>query len=94
MPPGRFGTNSTPQLSLPEMDVPDVPPAAPPKSIEIAVGAVYRMRRVHPCGGWEWRVVRVGADIGMVCLKCERHVLVERRRFESRMKALVPPASG
>lgn len=64
------------------------------KPLEIAVDAVYRMRRVHPCGGWEWRVVRVGADIGMVCLKCDRHVLVDRRRFESRVKVLVPPASG
>ena len=74
------------------MDTPDGPASPRAKTLEIAVGAVYRMRRAHPCGGWEWRVVRAGSDIGMVCLTCDRHVAVERGRFVSRMKAVVPPA--
>ncbi len=57
---------------------------------EISEGEVYRMRRQHPCGGWEWRVFRAGADIGIECLTCQRRVILERRKFESRMKALVP----
>ena len=56
---------------------------------EISEGEVYRMRRQHPCGGWEWRVFRAGADIGIECLTCQRRVILERRKFESRMKALV-----
>jgi len=56
---------------------------------DIAVGQVYRMRRQHPCGGWEWRVTRTGADIGMECLVCRRRVVLERRRFEARVKLLV-----
>jgi hypothetical protein len=61
---------------------------------DIAVGQVYRMRRPHPCGGVEFRVYRTGADIGIECLTCGRRVMVERRRFESRAKSLVTPASG
>ena len=61
-----------------------------PKAAE---GAVYRMRRQHPCGGWEWQVFRTGADIGMECLTCKRRVMLERRKFESRVKALVPRES-
>lgn len=61
---------------------------------EILVGEVYRMRRQHPCGGWEWQVYRTGADIGMECLTCKRRVMVERRRFESRMKARVSSPHG
>lgn len=57
--------------------------------IEIQEGEVYRMRRQHPCGGWEWKVFRTGADIGIECVTCRRRVMVERRRFESRMKHLV-----
>ena len=57
---------------------------------EISEGEVYRMRRQHPCGGWEWKVFRAGADIGIACLTCQRRVILERRKFESRMKALVP----
>ncbi|MCC7363213.1 MAG: DUF951 domain-containing protein [Dehalococcoidia bacterium] len=51
------------------------------------------MRRPHPCGGLDFRVFRTGADIGIECLTCGRRVLVERRRFESRAKALVPHAA-
>ncbi len=56
---------------------------------EIVEGQVYRMRRQHPCGGWEWTVYRTGADIGMECTTCKRRVMLERRKFESRMKAPV-----
>lgn len=59
---------------------------------EVQPGEVYRMRRQHPCGGWEWRVTRVGADIGLECLGCGRRVMLERRRFETRMKARVRAA--
>ncbi len=59
---------------------------------EINAGEVYRMRRKHPCGGWEWRVYRTGADIGMECLTCGRRTMVERRRFEARAKTLVTPS--
>ena len=61
---------------------------------EINVGEVYRMRRRHPCGGWEWKVYRTGADIGIECLTCRRRALLERRRFESRMKVRVSPANA
>jgi hypothetical protein len=44
------------------------------------------MRRKHPCGGWEWRVYRTGADIGIECLTCGRRVMLERRHFEARVK--------
>ena len=60
---------------------------------EVAVGDVWRMRRRHPCGSWEWRVYRVGADIGLVCLECGRRVMLERRRFEQRAKSRVSAAS-
>ena len=60
--------------------------------IEVNPGEVYRMRRQHPCGGWEWKVYRIGADIGIECLTCGRRVMVERRRFETRVKSrIVPP---
>ncbi|TAK34263.1 MAG: DUF951 domain-containing protein [Chloroflexota bacterium] len=54
--------------------------------MEIRVGDVVQMRKIHPCGSYEWRVVRVGADIGIKCMKCERRVLLERSIFERRVK--------
>ncbi|MCL4858815.1 MAG: DUF951 family protein [Caldilineaceae bacterium] len=52
----------------------------------IYVGDVVEMRKTHPCGGSQWRVDRVGADIGMVCLTCKRRVLLPRRKFTHQMK--------
>ena len=58
-------------------------------SIEIKLGDVVRLRKAHPCGSYEWEVVRVGADIGLKCLKCQRRVLLERGVFERRVKEFV-----
>lgn len=60
---------------------------------DVAVGDIYRMRRQHPCGGWEWAVYRVGADIGIECTTCKRRVMLERRRFESRVKQRLTPGA-
>jgi len=59
--------------------------------MEIKPGDVVRLKKQHPCGGSEWRVVRVGADIGIKCLKCQHYVVLERGVFERRLKG---PASG
>lgn len=57
--------------------------------MEIRLGDVYRLRKPHPCGSLDWRVVRLGADIGIRCLQCNRRVLIERPVFERRVKTLL-----
>ncbi len=58
-------------------------------TIEVKLGDTVRLRKAHPCGSYEWEVVRVGADIGLECLKCQRRVLLERGVFERRAKESV-----
>ncbi len=57
--------------------------------LELRLDDVLRLRKPHPCGGYEWRVVRLGADIGLVCLTCGRRVLLTRREVEKRLKLVV-----
>jgi hypothetical protein len=57
--------------------------------MEIKLGDVVRLKKKHPCGSNEWQVVRVGADIGIKCLKCQRRVLLERSVFERRVKTFI-----
>jgi hypothetical protein len=57
--------------------------------LEIFLGDVVRLRRAHPCGSREWLVDRLGADIGLRCQGCGRHVLLERRTLEARLEAFV-----
>jgi len=68
----------------------------PPPILDLRLGDVLRLRKPHPCGGYEWRVVRLGADIGLECLTCGRRVLLERREVEKRTKTVVSrgPAPG
>ena len=56
---------------------------------EIHLRDVVRMRKPHPCGNYEWDVVRLGADIGIRCRACGRRVLMPRSQFTRRVKALV-----
>jgi hypothetical protein len=56
---------------------------------DLGLGDVVRMRKQHPCGGYEWRVVRLGADIGLVCQTCGRRIMLERRALKNRIKTIV-----
>jgi len=57
--------------------------------LEIKIGDVVRLKKVHPCGGYDWQVVRLGADIGIKCLKCERRLMLSRSIFERRVKEFI-----
>ncbi len=59
---------------------------------EIHVGDLARLRKPHPCGSYEWRVTRIGADIGLQCQGCGRRVMLTRREFQKRLKKLTPRA--
>jgi hypothetical protein len=65
--------------------------------MDIKIGNTVRLKKKHPCGSYEWQVVRLGADIGIKCLKCQHRVLLPRSVFEHRVKSVIPreePAPG
>jgi hypothetical protein len=60
-----------------------------PTVLSLLLGDIVRLRRVHPCGGDAWLVDRLGADIGLRCQTCGRHVLLERATLERRLAGFV-----
>jgi hypothetical protein len=71
------------------------------KFVEVHVGDVVRLRKPHPCGGTDWTIVRLGADIGLRCAGCEHRIMLARSVFERRLKAFLsravpldPPPAG
>jgi hypothetical protein len=58
---------------------------------DLKLDDVVRLRKTHPCGSTDWKVVRLGADIGLVCLGCGRRVMLERRELSKRLKKMLPP---
>ena len=57
--------------------------------LPLLLGDMVRLQRGHPCGGDTWLIDRLGADIGLRCQTCARHVLVDRRLLERRLVEFV-----
>lgn len=57
--------------------------------LPLLLGDVVRLRRRHPCGDDTWLIDRLGADIGLRCRGCRRHVLLGRRQLERRLVEFV-----
>jgi len=72
----------------------DRPRTAADPVLPLSAGDVVRLRKTHPCGGREWSIARVGADIGLVCSTCGRRVLLDRRDAERRIVAFVSRAGS
>ena len=53
---------------------------------DLQLNDILRLRKPHPCGSYEWTVVRLGADIGLECRVCKRRVLLTRRELSKRLK--------
>ena len=56
------------------------------KIIKIAVGDILRMKKQHPCGCFEFTVLRIGSDIRVKCLGCDRDMNVPREKLEKKIK--------
>lgn len=59
----------------------------------VRVGDVMRLKKPHPCGTNEWEVTRLGMDVWLTCLGCERRVRLLRYDFDRRFKGFVRRAS-
>ncbi|MFW6056203.1 MAG: DUF951 domain-containing protein [Chloroflexota bacterium] len=57
--------------------------------VELQEGDVVALRKPHVCGGVDWKVTRVGADIGLSCVTCGRVILLPRHEFRARLRRIV-----
>lgn len=53
------------------------------------LGSIVVMKKQHPCGTNEWEIVRVGADIKIRCMNCNRTVLIPRIEFNKKLKKVI-----
>jgi hypothetical protein len=57
--------------------------------MDLELNDIVRLKKKHPCGGSEWRVLHTGADIRIQCTTCRRVVMLPRTELERRIVALV-----
>ncbi len=62
--------------------------------MQILIDDIVQMRKPHACGGDTWRVVRIGAEIGLRCQTCQRKVLLPRSEVERRVRRFVQRGTG
>ncbi|SUY48535.1 Bacterial protein of uncharacterised function (DUF951) [Clostridium putrefaciens] len=53
------------------------------------LGDVVQMKKQHPCGSYDWEIIRVGADIKIKCKGCNRIVMIPRSKFEKDIKKIL-----
>ena len=56
---------------------------------EYKLGSVVTMKKEHPCGTNEWEVTRLGADIKIKCINCNRSVMLPRIEFNKKLKRII-----
>ena len=57
--------------------------------MEYNVGDIVRTKKQHPCGSYDWEIIRVGADIKIKCKGCNRIVMIPRGKFEKDIKKVL-----
>ena len=53
---------------------------------KLVIGDVLTLKKGHPCGENSWEVIRIGADVKLKCLGCERVVMLDRPTLLKRIK--------
>lgn len=53
------------------------------------LGSIVEMKKQHPCGNKEFKVIRVGVDIKIECTKCGRTIMLPRIEFNKKIKKVL-----
>ena len=56
--------------------------------MDIRVGDILKMKKKHPCGSFEWEVLRTGADFRLKCTGCGHQIMIARRLVEKNLREI------
>ncbi len=62
--------------------------------MDVRVGDILTMKKEHPCGSREWKVLRVGMDFKLVCQGCGHQVMTPRSKAEKSIKKISREEDG
>ncbi len=57
--------------------------------MDYKLGTRVIMKKQHPCGANLWEIIRLGADIKIKCLNCNRSLFMPRIEFNKKIKKIV-----
>ena len=53
------------------------------------LGDIVTMKKVHPCGSYDFEIIRLGADVKIRCVKCSRVIMIPRVELNKNIKKVV-----
>lgn len=56
--------------------------------MQFELGQIVKLKKKHPCGSYEWEILRVGADFRLKCIGCDHQVMIPRTTVEKNLKGL------
>lgn len=56
--------------------------------MQFDIGQIVKLKKKHPCGSFEWEILRVGADFRLKCLGCGHQVMLPRTTVEKNCKGV------
>ncbi len=62
--------------------------------LKLHTGDILELKKVHPCGTRQFRILRVGSDVRIVCCGCGRDLVLDRLKLERAVKRVVSSAES
>ena len=59
------------------------------EKVNYELGDIVRLKKKHPCGSFNWEILRVGMDFRLKCQGCGHLILIPRTKFEKMVKGKV-----
>lgn len=56
--------------------------------LDCQVGDVIKLKKPHPCGSRQWKVLRVGADFRLECMGCGHQIMTPRTQVEKNFRGI------
>ena len=57
--------------------------------MEYKLNDIVVMKKAHPCGSSEFKIIRLGADVKIKCLKCGHVIMLPRVDFNKKIKKVI-----
>ena len=56
--------------------------------MDYEVGDIVKLKKQHPCGSKDLRILRVGADFRLECMGCSHQIMIPRKQVEKNTRGL------
>ena len=57
--------------------------------IKYKIGDIIELKKTHPCGTREFKIMRVGSEMRILCCGCGRDMNIDRLKLEKATKRII-----